>query len=73
MAESVKVVRIKMKKNNMKNTPYIMSYNELRYHVGHKIELNDVWDWGTNRETSIEIRCSQCEGVEPLLEVDVPK
>lgn len=62
-----------MSKNN---TPhYIMSYDELAHHIGHKIELNDVLDWNTNRVTSIEIRCTNkaCEGCEPLLEIDTPQ
>lgn len=50
--------------------PYVIDYDDLRYHVGHKIEINDVWDWHTNRETSIEIRCLDCD-CEPLLEVDI--
>jgi len=54
---------------------YLMPYDELRYHVGHDIEINDVWDWHTNKETSIEIRCreNECAGCEPLLEVDNPQ
>lgn len=57
-----------------KNT-YIMPYDELRRHVGHEIEINDVWDWQTNRETGIEIRCreDECAGCEPLLETDNPQ
>ena len=56
-----------------KNT-YIMPYDELRHHVGHEIEINDVWDWQTNRESGIEIRCreDECAGCEPLLETDNP-
>ena len=53
---------------------YILSYDELRFHVGHDIEIGDVWDWVTNRETGIEIRCREvgCEDCEPLLEADNP-
>ena len=49
-------------------------YNAFHYHIGHKVEILDVWDWHTNIETSIEIRCSEpsCEGCEPLLEMDMP-
>lgn len=52
-----------------------MSYDELAHHIGHKVELNDVLDWDTNRVTSIEIRCTNkaCEGCEPLLEIDTPQ
>jgi hypothetical protein len=35
-----------------------MSYEDLQYHIGHKIVLRDVRDWGTNRETGLEIRWS---------------
>ena len=58
----------------MSKNSYIMPYEALCQHVGHKIEINDVWDWETNTETSVEIRClhGDCEGCEPLLEVDNP-
>lgn len=56
--------------------PYIAIYNELRDHIGHQLELNDIWDWTTNRETGLEIRCKTCAekgACEPLLELDTPK
>lgn len=53
----------------MKNTT-LLTYEELHEHIGHTIDLNDIWDWDTNRETGIEIRCRDCEGCEPLLEMD---
>lgn len=49
-----------------------MTYKELREHVGHKVVLNDVTDWGSNLETGIELRCEDCEACEPLLEMDNP-
>lgn len=59
---------------HMPENTYCLPYDELRCHVGHKVEIIDVWDWVTNRETSIEIRCLEedCEGCEPLLEADNP-
>ncbi len=56
----------------MPKNAYVMPYDALRHHVGHKIEIYDVWDWQTNRESGIEIRCLEddCEGCEPLLEMD---
>jgi hypothetical protein len=53
----------------------IMDYDALHQHIGHKIELNDVWDWQTNREVGLEIRCTEkdCESSEPLLQIDTPK
>ena len=54
-----------------KQKPYVLSYDELREHVGHDIEINDVWDFGTNREIEVEIRCKDCEGCEPLLSMDI--
>lgn len=50
----------------------IMSYEELSNHVGHKIEINHVFSWQTNNESSLEIRCLEkgCESCEPLLEID---
>ena len=58
----------------MKKNTYQMMYDDLRQHVGHTIKLNEVWDWGSNSETGVEIRCleSECDGCEPLLEVDNP-
>ncbi len=58
----------------MPRDTYVLPYDGLRHHVGHEIEINDVWDWITNRETGIEIRCLEvgCEGCEPLLEADNP-
>jgi len=50
---------------------YSMGYDELNTHVGHRIEINDVWDWGTNRQTGIEVRCLDCEGEGPLFEVEL--
>jgi len=57
-----------------KENSYLMPYNALHYHIGHSIVLNDIWCWQTNREIGIEIRCQEkeCEGSEPLLEVDIP-
>jgi hypothetical protein len=56
-----------------KNT-YILPYDELRFHVGHKIEINTVQDWHTNREYLIEIYCldERCKGSERLMEMDSP-
>ena len=54
----------------MKNNTYTMPYEAMRYHIGHNIQLNDVWDWQTNRETSLEVRCNDCENCEPIMEVD---
>lgn len=58
----------------MQKNVYCLQYDELRRHVGHKIELLDVWSWETNSEHGIEIRCleEECEGGEPLLEADNP-
>jgi len=58
-----------------KKTAYYMDYDVMRYHIGHKIELNDVWDWQTNRESGLEIRCAnkECEGCEPIFEIDNPE
>lgn len=55
--------------------PPIEFYETFRYHIGHKIEILDVWDWRTNREFSLELRCAEpsCEGCDPLLEMDMPK
>lgn len=52
-----------------------MDYEQLRHHVGHKLELQDVTDWSSNLETSIELRCmeKECEGCEPLLDMDNPE
>lgn len=52
-----------------------MNYEEMRFHVGHKLVLFDVWDWETNREIGLEIRCAnkKCEGCEPILTFDIPK
>ena len=52
---------------------WLLTYDELHEHIGHKIVLNDIWDWGTNREIGIEIRCETCEASEPLLDYDLPK
>jgi len=49
-----------------------MEYKELRQHVGHNIEINDVTDWQSNLEIGIEIRCIDCE-TEPLFEIDNPE
>jgi hypothetical protein len=46
---------------------YSMDYDELNEHIGHTIVCNDVWDWQTNRQTGIEIRCLDCD-TEPLFE-----
>ena len=54
------------------NPHYVMSYEQMHHHIGHNLELNDIWDWETNRETGIEIRCSDCEGTEPLIDYDNP-
>lgn|SRR5574343_48930 len=50
----------------------VLSYEELSNHVGHKIEINHVFSWHTNKESSIEIRCIDkgCESCEPLLEIN---
>lgn len=57
----------------MPKNAYLMPYEELRYHVGHKITLSDVWNWQTNREYELEIRCEDCISCEPLLSIDTPK
>lgn len=59
----------------MKKLIYTMNYEEMRFHVGHKLVLFDVWDWETNREIGLEIRCAnkKCEGCEPILTFDIPK
>lgn len=61
-------------KKSTEHRPYLMEYDQLHYHIGHKIILNDIWDWHTNRESGLEIRCEEkeCEGCEPLLEIDNP-
>ena len=58
----------------MKKSVDVLPYDDLRRHVGHEIEINDVWDWATNRESGVEIRCREndCAGCEPLLEADNP-
>jgi hypothetical protein len=56
------------------NKYWWLPYDELRFHIGHKIEIIDVWSWQTNSEQGIEIRCREegCDGCEPLLEADNP-
>jgi len=46
---------------------YSMNYDELNEHIGHNIELNDIWDWNTNRQIGIEVRCKDCD-TEPLFD-----
>ena len=54
---------------NKKPKAYFMDYDELLSHQNCDLELNEVWDWQTNRPISIEIRCKNCE-TEPLFEID---
>lgn len=51
----------------------MMGYDELSYHIGHKLELNEVYDWQSNLVIGLEIRCADCEGCEPILELDNPE
>ena len=51
---------------------WAMPYDQLYEHIGHKIGLNDVWDWQTNRQSELEIRCADCDGEEPILTIDAP-
>lgn len=57
-----------------KNNFYVSDYYELLRHEGHKIVLSEVMSWQSNRPYRLEIRCEnpECEGCEPLLEVDFP-
>jgi len=61
------------KKEPQEPIHYAIDYDGLHAHIGHKIVVNDIWDWATNRETGLEIRCADCEGEEPLLEMDLPR
>jgi len=53
---------------------YAMGYHELALHEGHKLNLSEAIAWSSNRPYSIEIRCEnpECEGCEPLFEMDFP-
>lgn len=47
-----------------------VEYDQLRQYVGKKITLDDVWDWQTNRESGLEIRCEEAD--EPIFQIDNP-
>ena len=55
-----------------KKNQWVMTNKELEYHLGHKLVLQEKWDWHTNRAFGIEIRCEEpgCETEEPLLDGD---
>ena len=53
---------------------YITSYDELHDHIGHKLQVIEVYDWATNREIALEIICTTCgdDPGEPLVMFDNP-
>lgn len=54
---------------------FSLNYMGLHGHKGHRLEIQPVWYWITNREIGLEIRClePECEDTEPIFEMDLPK